>query len=79
MKDSSILLRVGVNEIGRRSLVMSVGGCTFGIGTTFACFQRLGTSPSRIHALKIAHTGSASQTENSFRNQFGISSGPLDL
>jgi len=58
---------------------IALGGHTFGTGTTFASFHTDGTSPSLIDALNIELTGSARTTENSFRNQLGNSSGPLDL
>ena len=43
MNASSILLKVGVSEICRRSFSIDVGGCDFGNMTIFAIFQRRGT------------------------------------
>jgi len=56
-----------------------LGGHTFGIGTRFTSFYTDGSSPSLIDASNIEHTGSARNTENSFMNQLGNSTGPLDL
>ena len=58
---------------------MDFGGFDFGIGITFAFFQISGTNPLLKDALNMWHTGSAIAKANSFRNQFGISSGPDDL
>jgi hypothetical protein len=78
-KDSSILLNVGVSEIGRKSSWIDFGGRDFGIGTTFALFQRLGTMPWLTEALNMWQIGSDIANAKSRRNQFGMSSGPGDL
>jgi hypothetical protein len=41
--DSQILDNVGVNEIGRKSVVISAGTDIFGIGITSASFHTAGT------------------------------------
>ena len=51
--------KTDVREIGRKSLWMSVGGLTLGIGRMSAHFHSMGTVPSRILLLKIAQTGGA--------------------
>jgi hypothetical protein len=56
-KDSSIFPSVAVREIGRKSDSIDLGNWTLGTGMTLASFQRDGTQPSRIEALKIAQTG----------------------
>jgi len=58
---------------------MTFGGLVLGTAITLTCFQAWGTMPCRTDALKIAQTGSANHGENSRRNQFGMSSGPLAL
>jgi len=75
-KDSSSLLNVAVSEIGRRSASISWGGWALGAGITLASFHRAGTMPSRIEALKIAHTGPESWEQKSRRIQLGKPSGP---
>ena len=50
-KDSKTLAAVGRSEIGRKSLVRSVGVGTFGTGTTSADFQTMGTKFCWIGAL----------------------------
>ena len=55
--DSSSFPSVEVSEIGLRSASMDCGGLTFGTGIILASFHVVGTKPSRIEALKIAHTG----------------------
>ena len=77
--DSSILLRVGVSEIGLKSSWIDLGGRNFGIGTTFALFQRLDTMPSLIDELNMWQIGSERANAKSRRNQFGMPSGPGDL
>jgi len=79
INDSIIFDTIDVSEIGGMSIEIALGGHIFRIGTTFARFLTDGTSPALIDALNIEHTGSARNTENSFRNQLGNSSGPLDL
>ena len=44
---------VGVKEIGRRSLLIVVGGLDFGTGTTFACFHILVGSCSVIDCFEL--------------------------
>jgi len=56
--DSRILLSVGVSEIGRKSSWTDFGGRDFGVGTTFAIFQRLGTQPALIDELNMWQIGS---------------------
>ena len=56
---SSYFDKTGVSEIGRKSLWMSVGGLTLGIGRMSAHFHSMGTVPSRKLLLKIAQTGGA--------------------
>ena len=68
--DSNTLLRVGVSEIGRRSLSISLGGLVVGTAGMFACFHMAGTTPSAIDELKMAQRGSHSAKAKSRRNQF---------
>jgi len=77
--DSSSLDRVGVKEIGRRSVSVFPGGCTFWTGTTLARFHSCGKIPVLTEVLKIQDKGSASHVKKSRRNQLGIPSGPGDL
>jgi hypothetical protein len=51
------LLSVGVNDIGRKSCSTDFGGFVFGIGTTSACFQIAGTTPSCMEELKMQQSG----------------------
>jgi len=44
----SIWLKVGINEIGRKSFSIKVGGCDLGNMTTFDIFQMRGTSPAGV-------------------------------
>ena len=62
-KDSSILLKIGVNEIGRRSLLSCVGGLTLGTAQTVADFHTGGMYPSWMDELKIAAKGGAIRLE----------------
>ena len=64
MNASSILLKVGVSEIGRRSFSSDVGGCDFGNMTTFAIFQMRGTSPDCINELNKWQIGVESANVN---------------
>ena len=73
MNDSNSLLSVGVSKIGRKSVSISWGGWDFGTGITLASFHRAGTVPSRIDALKIAHTGPESWLQKSRKMQLGKS------
>ena len=57
---------------------MSFGGCTLGRGLTLVHFHSCGRVPSLRLLLKIAHTG-ASMMAQSYRIQFGMSSGPTTL
>jgi len=72
---SSILLKVGVNEIGRISFSIKVGD--LGNMTTLSrIFQMRETSPDCIDELNMWHMGSESANAKSRRIQFGILSGP---
>ena len=79
INDSSCLLRTGVNEMGRSSDSIDLGGLDFGIGTTSALIQHDGTDPSRIEELKIQLIGLDINPARSCSIQFGIPSGPGDL
>ena len=68
-----------MSEIGLKSSWTDLGGRNFGIGTTFALFQRLGTMPSLIDELNMRQIGSERANAKSRRNQFGMPSGPGDL
>ena len=59
MNFSSQFDKTSVREIGRKSLWMSVGGLTLGIGRMSALFHSMGTVPSCRLLLKIAQTGGA--------------------
>ena len=48
MNAPSILLKAGVDEVGRRSFSIDVGECDFGNMTTLAIFLIRGTSPDCI-------------------------------
>ena len=76
---SRCLQSVAVREIGRKSDDICFGGFVFGTGHTLACFQMVGTWPSRTEVLKILHTGRDMCDTRSLSIQFGISSGPGDL
>ncbi len=54
-------------------------GCTLGRGKIFADFHRSGKTPSLSELLKMAASGLGKMTENSFRIQAGIPSGPVAL
>jgi len=69
---SIILLKVGVNEIGRKSFSIVVGGCDFSNITAFAIFQMGGTSLDSIDELNKWQMGSESANAKSRRIQFGI-------
>ena len=80
MNASSILLKVGVSEIGRRSFSIDVGGCDFGNMTTFTIFQRRGRHfPDCIDELNKWQIGYESANAKSRKIQFGILSGPTDF
>ena len=79
MNAPSILLKVGVSEIGRRSFSIDVGGCDFGNMTTSAIFQMRGTSPDCIDDLNKWQMRFESVNANSSRIQFGILSGQTDF
>ena len=51
--------KTGFREIGRKSLWMSIGGLTLGIGRMSAHFHSMGTVLSCRLLLKIAQTGGA--------------------
>jgi len=74
--DSINLPSVGVREMGRKSDWIDLSGWILGTGMTFASFQHVGTNPSRIDALKMAHTGPESGVLKSRRTQLGKPSGP---
>ena len=57
--DSQILDKVGVNEIGRRSVVISAGTDVLGIRITSAFFHAVGTCCCCIEALSSKATGKA--------------------
>jgi len=48
-------LSAGVSEINRRSFSTVFGGLVVGTAIIFACFHRVGTTPSVIDVLKIQH------------------------
>ena len=50
---------MGVNEIGRKSVVVSAGIEVFGIGITSAFFHTVGTCCCCIEALRSEATGKA--------------------
>jgi hypothetical protein len=79
MKDSNILLSVGVRDIGLRSLLTSVGGLNLGIVMTFADFHIVGIVDCDMDELKMKQIGSASAKAKSLSNQLGMLSGPVDL
>ena len=67
---------MGVREIGLKSESMSRAGDDFGMGMTFADFQRDGIKPSRTDALKMEQRGRQRIEAFSRRTQAEISSGP---
>ena len=79
MMDSRCLVKIGVRDMGRRSLSTFLGGCTFGIGTTFALFHKEGKVPSLIDELKVAQMGLKIKPARSRRTQLGSRSGPTAL
>ena len=68
--DSQILDKVGVNEIERRSVVISAGTDVLGIGITSAFFHTVGTCCCCIEALNSKATG---------RTKIGMPSEPNDF
>jgi len=72
-------IKVGVNEIGRKSFSIDVGGCDFGNMTTFALFQMRGTSSDCIDELNKWQMGSESANAKLCKIQFGILSCPTDF
>ncbi len=70
---------MGVNDIGRRSLLTSVIDWFFGIGVTLAHFQIQGSCFSTRDEFIILQRGMAKISEKSLSIQFGILSGPLAL
>ena len=76
--NSSVTLRTdGVKEIGRKCLLTSVAGFTFGNGMMSACFHIDSNLCSSKEELIILQTGFASITAYVLHNQFAIPSGPL--
>ena len=57
--DSQILDKVGISEIGCKSVVISAGVEVFGIGITSAFFHAVGTCCCCIEALRSEATGKA--------------------
>ena len=77
--DSQILDKVGVNEIGRRSVVTCAGTDVLRIGITSAFFHTVGTCCCCIKALNSEATGKAKirYTRNlALRTQLGMPSEP---
>ena len=79
IKLSRYLLIFGVNDMGRISEVIDLGGCTFGIGVTYAFFQSIGILPSANDLSNMAQSGGPTRPAKSFSTQLGIPSGPTDL
>ena len=76
--NSSATLEIdGVKEIGRKCLLTSVAGFTYGTGMMSACFHIDGNLCSSKEELIILQTGFASISAYVLHNQFGIPSGPL--
>ena len=69
--------RIGVTEIGRKSL-NSVGGLTLGIGVTTAHFQAAGQMPQLRMILKTCVTTGAKTPAHLRNNQYGSLSTPAE-
>ncbi len=67
-----ILASVGVSEIGRKSVLISIKTLVFWIGMTFAFFYIAGTDACWMDALKIEATGRARIGEYNIRTHIGI-------
>ena len=79
MKLSWILLTFEVSDMERISVVIDLGGCTFGIGVTCAFFQSVGILLSDSDLLNMAHSGGPMGPAKSLNTQLGIPSGPFGL
>ena len=79
VKDSSILLTVGVRDMDHRWDSTRVGGLFFGGGTTSAVFQNSGRYPSRSELLNTALLDPAKYNAKSRKTHARIPSGPIAL
>ena len=75
-KPSATLDKVDVNEMGLRSLLMSLTVGALGTGGMPAIFQARGTLYSEKEVLRISAIGAARISAYSLNTQFGRSSGP---
>ena len=78
-KSSATLSSAGVREMGRRCLLISSTGFTFGIGTTSAIFHASRSLFMAKLQLMIVEKGYAKISAYSYKSQLGISSGPATL
>ena len=69
--------RTGKTDICQKSVSRFSGGCTFGTGLTRACLYKVGYFLSRILALMISWTTTASSSGNLFKVQALILSEPV--
>ena len=79
MWSSASLDKIGVREMGRRCLLISLMGLCFGTGTTSAPFQDGGRRVSWNEELRMSETGPAKRSAFSFNNHTGMPSGPSVL
>ncbi|MEN8669339.1 MAG: hypothetical protein ABF318_09465, partial [Ketobacter sp.] len=79
VKNSKPLERIGVREMGRRSLSKEEGCDTLGSGQVLADFQTIGIKLSRKLEFQIAQTGAAKLLHVYLSIQDGIPSGPGDF
>ena len=79
MWSSASLDKIGVREMGRRCLLISLTGLCFGTGTISASFQEGGRLDLWNKELRITETGPAKKSAFSFNNHTGTPSGPCAL
>ena len=73
---SMTFVSVHVSDIGRRSLFISLGRFTFGIGVTMEDFRGDGMHPSLRNWLKMFRIIGANSCAKSLSSLFGMLSGP---
>ena len=79
MWSSAGLDKIGVREMGRRCLLISLMGLCFETGTTSASFQDGGRWDSWNEEMRISDTGPAKRSAFSFNNHTRMPSGPCAL
>ena len=79
MWSSASLDKIGVREMGRRCLLISLIGLCFTTGTTSAPFQDGGRRVSWNEEMRMSETGPAKRSAFSFNNHIRMPSGPSVL